>query len=56
MKRFTGWHMVEIHDGKVAGGGQALLGKDANVSLCSRFWIMVNDLKGNCRDSEGIAA
>jgi len=46
----SGWRMAEFHDGQGGWGlqGQRGTGLDPNT----RYWVHVNDQRGNCWDSE----
>ncbi|MBB1077712.1 hypothetical protein HUU62_25240 [Rhodoferax sp. 4810] len=45
-----GWRMAEFHDGQ---GGWGLSGQKASdFSPNTRYWVYVNDQRGNCWDSE----
>jgi len=47
----AGWRMAEVHDG---GDGRGLTGLRASgLLLNTRFWVQVNDQKGNCWNSGG---
>ena len=45
-----GWRMAEFHDGQ---GGWGLQGvKGSEFSPNTRYWVHINDQRGNCWDSE----
>ncbi|MEO7547515.1 MAG: hypothetical protein ABIT82_03775 [Ramlibacter sp.] len=45
----AGWRMAEFHDGQ---GGWGLQGKrGSGLNETARFWVHINDQKGNCWDS-----
>jgi len=45
----AGWRMAEFHDG---GGGWGLQGeRSAGLRPGTRYWVRINDQRGNCWDS-----
>jgi hypothetical protein len=45
----SGWRMAEFHDGQGGWGLQGLRG--AGLGNTTRYWVRINDQKGNCWDS-----
>lgn len=45
----TGWRMAEFHDGRGGWGFQGRVG--AGLERATRYWVHVNDQRGNCWDS-----
>jgi hypothetical protein len=46
-----GWRMAEFHDGRGGWGIQGLVG--SGLAAHTRYWVHINDQRGNCWDSGG---